>query len=66
MTIHRNYGEVEFHCDVSSCHEVLETETRDWSQALFEFQKAGWSLRYISDEPFHTCPDCLENERPKL
>lgn len=66
MTIHRNYGEVEFHCDVPHCHEVFETETRDWSQALFEFQKSKWNLRYINNEPFHTCPDCLENERPKL
>lgn len=64
MTIHRSYGEVEFHCD--SCPEILETETKDFQAALKVFKNSDWITRKIENDFHHVCPDCLEAESPSL
>lgn len=66
MTIQRSYGEVEFHCDGAHCHEVLETETRDFQSALEAFKVSDWTTRKVGSDFPHICPICLEAERPAL
>ena len=66
MTIQRSYGEVEFHCDARGCHEVLETEAKNFEQALEAFRQSDWQTRRDGQTFFHICPDCIEAERPAL
>jgi hypothetical protein len=66
MTIQRSYGEVEFHCDGTGCHEVFETETRDWETALELYRASDWTTRRVGEDFLHICPDCLQAEAPIL
>jgi len=66
MTIQRTHGEVEFHCDGKSCHEVYETGEKDWNTAYSEFSESDWQTRKVGREYIHICPDCIEAERPTL
>ena len=66
MTIHRSYGEVEFHCDGQGCHAILETETRDWAEALETFKASDWTIRKHKGESAHICADCQQAESPTL
>lgn len=64
MTILRNFGEVVFHCDGQGCHEVFETENRNWQVALELFQASDWIVRFIAGQAAHICPDCQLAESP--
>ena len=64
MSIERSYGEVEFYCDNPICHEVFETETKDWAKALELFKASDWALRWENSEALHVCPDCIAAETP--
>lgn len=60
MAIHRNYGEIEFHCDTPGCHEFYETQTKQFDSAIRILAAAPWCKR----NGVITCPDCLQTEKP--
>lgn len=62
MAIIRNYGEVNFHCDSDHCHEVFESETKDFAIALERYNASDWITRREADRYAHVCPTCQESE----
>lgn len=64
MSIDRQYGKVVFTCD--ECDDTLETDMRDFGEALRAVKDAGWFAHRDDDdmEWVHVCPDCLPRLRP--
>ena len=60
MTVHRSYNEIEFHCD--GCHEVFESQTKDFEEAVELLQEADWATRKTGKDFLHICPDCIKAE----
>lgn len=56
MIDRQNGGILMIECD--SCSEVLDTETKDFSEARNLMQREGWKVRKIADEWIHGCPRC--------
>lgn len=56
MIDRQNGGILMIECD--SCNEVLDTETKDFSEARALMQREGWKVRKIADEWLHGCPRC--------
>lgn len=55
----RIHGLIVFECDGPSCHEVLETETRDFAEAKELLDEEGWKTRCQNDNIWlHVCPTC--------
>jgi hypothetical protein len=52
----RQRGVILFECD--SCDEVLDTETKDFDEALANLRRAEWSARKIGRDWIHGCPKC--------
>ncbi len=48
-----------FHCD--SCPDYYETDTSDFGEGWDAAKRDGWRAKKISDEWFHTCPECAES-----
>lgn len=55
----RQHNNLIFECD--SCSEVLETETRDFSEALRLMRNAGWRAAKIGVDWVHTCAQCASS-----
>ena len=54
--IERNsVGEFVAECD--HCHEILETDERDFHSAVREMKLKGWVINFD-----HTCPACADDE----
>lgn len=66
MTVQRSHRLVEFHCDGKSCHEIFETGTAEFGEAIADFRRSDWQVRKTGDTYLHLCPDCVEAERPGL
>lgn len=49
-------GLILVECD--SCPEVLETETRDFTEARAVMKREGWKVGKIANEWLHGCPRC--------
>lgn len=47
-------------CDV--CGDILETDTKDFYEAIQIAKREDWLIRKIDNEWTHTCPDCAEDE----
>lgn len=60
MTIERISGRLSFTCDGPSCHEYLESGTRDFFDALKHIREHGWVARKPKEENVwkHFCPEC--------
>lgn len=58
MTLSRQYGLVVFECD--DCGDALETETRDFHEALERLREEGWrTLPGRTDHEWrHKCGTC--------
>lgn len=54
MIDRQNGGIIMVECD--SCNEVLDTETKDFSEALSVMRREGWKARKIAEEWLHGCP----------
>lgn len=61
MSSERVAGSWSFTCD--SCPEFIETEQRDFTDALGEAKAAGWIAYNVSGEWCHACPDCKDRPR---
>ena len=59
--IERNtVGEFVAECD--HCPEILETDERDFHNAVREMKNKGWVIKKIGNNFDHTCPSCAEDE----
>jgi len=58
--IGRIEGKIVFYCDGKSCHDFLETEGYDFSEALTEMRSKSWSSEKDDDsqEWLHFCDIC--------
>lgn len=54
MIDRQNGGIILVECD--SCNEVLDTGTKDFSEATAAMRREGWKARKIADEWLHGCP----------
>lgn len=54
MIDRQNGGIIMVECDY--CAEVLDTETRDFSEAMAVMRRKGWKARKIADQWLHGCP----------
>jgi hypothetical protein len=52
----RLHGKINIECD--ACGEVLDTETRDFNEALQVMRAEGWVAEKIGDDWSHYCPAC--------
>jgi hypothetical protein len=52
------HGRHVFECD--ACGETLETETKDFSEALRIMRSAEWRARQVGSDWVHTCFGCAE------
>lgn len=54
--IDRQHGKVVFECD--SCGEALQTDERDFAEALSMAKHEGWKMRKVGADWVHACPNC--------
>lgn len=54
--LERNHGSIVFTCD--NCFDVLEPDSKDFSEAMEEFRNAGWKATRTGDEWGHSCEVC--------
>lgn len=52
------HGRHHFECD--SCGEVLDTDTKDWTEALRIMREQNWRARQIGNDWVHSCFGCAE------
>lgn len=52
------HGLHNFECD--ACGEVLETDTKDWTEALRIMRSSDWRANQIGKDWVHTCFGCTE------
>jgi predicted RNA-binding Zn-ribbon protein involved in translation (DUF1610 family) len=61
----RQHGKIIFECDV--CGDTLESDTRDFNEALLTLKNESWSARKIGSDWVHSCPECgVPGERAPL
>ena len=61
----RQHGNIVFECDV--CGETLDSDTRDFNEALRILKNESWSARKIGVDWCHSCSDCgVAGERAPL
>lgn len=59
MSIDKQHGKYFFICDGDECHDHLETNESNFTQALEVLKEEGWrSERQRGNEWKHYCPDC--------
>ena len=54
--IDRQFGKVVYECD--NCGDGLDTEEREFEDALSVFRAAGWLAEKVGREWVHTCGKC--------
>lgn len=54
----RQHGKIVVECD--ACGETLETDTKDFSEALRIMRAADWQARKLGQDWIHTCFGCAE------
>lgn len=52
----RLYGKISFECD--GCCEVLDTNTKEFDEALERLRSEDWKCRKNGKEWSHYCPGC--------
>lgn len=52
----RIHGKINFECD--DCSEVLDTETRDFDDAMDKLRSEMWICRKVGKDWSHYCSDC--------
>lgn len=52
----RIHGKIVFECD--ECGDDLETEKKDFDEALEVLRGEDWIARKVDDEWVHYCPSC--------
>lgn len=52
----RIYGEIVFQCDC--CDKTLDTDTKDFDEALSKMRSEEWKCRKSGKDWLHYCPDC--------
>jgi predicted RNA-binding Zn-ribbon protein involved in translation (DUF1610 family) len=61
----RQRGNIVFECDV--CGETLDSDTRDFGEAIRALKNESWKARKIGVDWVHACPGCGEaGERAPL
>lgn len=54
--ITRIYGKIVFECD--SCGDTLETETKEFDEALAQLRRENWKAAKFGDVWQHLCNEC--------
>lgn len=54
----RQHGNFIFECD--ACGATLDTDTRDFNEALGIMRRANWRASPIGKDWVHTCDGCAE------
>lgn len=57
MSFEREDRNIVFLCDGISCHEILRTETDDFSTAVEVAKENNWLIRRENNQWHHYCPD---------
>lgn len=58
----RQHGRLVFECD--ACGQTLDTETREFNEALRMMRDASWRAQQVGGDWVHTCAGCADpNER---
>jgi hypothetical protein len=57
MSFEREGRDIVFLCDGVSCHEVLRTDSDDFSTAVEVAKENNWQIRKEGKEWRHYCPD---------
>ena len=52
----RQHGKIQFCCDV--CGDVLDTDTRDFTEARTIMGREGWKARKFGNDWVHSCTGC--------
>lgn len=55
----RIYGKISFSCD-GCVVEVLDTDTKEFDEAVERLRSEGWKFRKTGKEWSHYCPGCKE------
>ena len=61
--IDRHNGQYSATCDQRGCNEYIDTEEREFSEAIAHARDAGWKVYKEGDEWVNCCPDCAEKEQ---
>lgn len=56
MIDRQNGGVIYVECD--SCDAVLDTATKDFTEARDVMQREDWKVRKLANEWIHGCPKC--------
>jgi len=56
--IDRQGGDVVIHCD--ACPEHLDTEEKNFGDAIQEMKRATWKALQVKGEWMHFCPECYK------
>lgn len=59
MSLERQHGKIIFTCDDGKCHESLDTDTRNFDEALEMLKSEEWKTYKNKDGSYtHICPTC--------
>lgn len=56
----RIHGKYVFECD--ACGDTLETETKDFNEALRIMRDANWRAQQVGSDWVHSCFGCADGE----
>ena len=63
MTLERDGFRGPYVLECTDCHDILETDCKDFEEARDHYRERGWVARQWEGEWIHLCPDCIKSEK---